>query len=97
LKNVQNETNKRFLVRNTNINIQPIKANFVYEVLQNYPKINEFYSWNQQSRLNVNFCVANWKALSSFILDVFQISWQPSKLQWTEITKMFCLCRGIFL
>jgi len=25
--------------------------NFVYEVLRNYPKINEFCSWNQQSRL----------------------------------------------
>jgi len=30
---------------------QPIKANFVYEVLRNYPKINEFCSWKQQSRL----------------------------------------------
>jgi len=29
---------------------QPIKANFVYEVFRNYPKIEEFCSWNQQSR-----------------------------------------------
>jgi len=33
------------------LTFQPIKANFVYEVLCNYPKINEFRSWNQQSRL----------------------------------------------
>jgi len=30
---------------------QSIKANFVYKVLRNYPKINKFCSWNQQSRL----------------------------------------------
>jgi len=50
-KNVQNETTKLFSVGNTTINIQSIKANFVYEVLRNYPKINEFCFWNQQSRL----------------------------------------------
>jgi len=33
------------------LTFQPIKAILVYEVLWNYPKINEFYSWNQQSRL----------------------------------------------
>jgi len=30
---------------------QPNKAYFVYEVLQNYPKINEFCSKKQQSSL----------------------------------------------
>jgi len=29
------------------LTFQPIKVNFVYEVLRNYPKID----WNQQSRL----------------------------------------------
>jgi len=33
------------------LTFQPIKANFVFEVLRNYPKTEEFYSWNQQSRL----------------------------------------------
>jgi len=33
------------------LTFQPIKANFVYDMLRNYPKINEFCSWNQQSRL----------------------------------------------
>jgi len=33
------------------LTFQPIEANFVYKVLRNYPKINEFYSWNKQSRL----------------------------------------------
>jgi len=32
------------------LTFQPIKANFVYKVLRNYLKINEFCSWNQQSR-----------------------------------------------
>jgi len=39
------------------LTFQPIKANFVYEVLRNYPKIE---------------CFAKWKALSSFILDIFK-------------------------
>jgi len=51
LKNVQNETTKLFSVGNTILTFQPIKANFVYKVLRNYPKINEFCCWNQQSRL----------------------------------------------
>jgi len=33
------------------LTFQTIKANFVFEVLQNYPKINKFCFWNQQSRL----------------------------------------------
>jgi len=28
------------------LTFQPIKANFVNEVLRNYPKINEFCFWN---------------------------------------------------
>jgi len=31
------------------LTFQPIKANFVYEILRNYPKINEFCSWNPTS------------------------------------------------
>jgi len=38
------------LISNLCGNLKQIKANFVYEVLRNYPKIDEF-SWNQQSRL----------------------------------------------
>jgi len=30
---------------------QPIMSNFVYKVLQHYPKLDEYCSWNQQSRL----------------------------------------------
>jgi len=30
------------------LTFQPIKANFVYEVLQNYPKIDEFCSWKME-------------------------------------------------
>jgi len=33
------------------LTFQLIKANFVYEVLRNYPKMEKFCSWNQQSRL----------------------------------------------
>jgi len=29
------------------LTFQPIKANFLYEVLRNYPKIDEFCSWNK--------------------------------------------------
>jgi len=47
LKNAQNETTKPFSVGNTKVTFQPIKVNFVYEVLRNFPKINEY----QQSRL----------------------------------------------
>jgi len=31
------------------LTFQPIKANFL--VVRNYPKIDKFYSWNQQSSL----------------------------------------------
>jgi len=29
------------------LTFQPTKANFVYRVLRNYPKINKLCSWNQ--------------------------------------------------
>jgi len=41
--------------------------------------------------------VANWKELSSFILDIFQISQQPRRIRNTKSTKNFCWCRSIFL
>jgi len=46
----------------------PIKANFVYEVLRNY---TDFALGNSsQVKVKCYFCVANLKALSSFILDI---------------------------
>jgi len=51
LKNIQNETIKLFSAVTQILTFQPIKADFVYEVLRNYPKTNKFCSWNQQSRL----------------------------------------------
>jgi len=40
-----------FKLATQKLTFQPIKASFVYEVLRNYPNIDEFCSWNQQSRL----------------------------------------------
>jgi len=39
------------------LTFQPIKANFVYEVVRNYPKKNEFCCWNQAVKA-INYCVA---------------------------------------
>jgi len=43
---------KRFIVGNTKFNILTNQGyNIVYEVLRNYAKLDEFYSWKEQSRL----------------------------------------------
>jgi len=39
----------------------------------------------------------SWKEIRSFILDIFQISWQPRRIRKNRATKNFCWCRGIFL
>jgi len=93
-KNVQNETTKRFLIGNTNkllTTFQPIKANFMYEVLLNYPKIEKFCSWNPTVKANkmLTFVLPTERALNSFIGHSFKFLGNQGELDRTETTKNF--------
>jgi len=51
---------------------QPIKANFVYEILRSYPKINEFWFLEPAVKAKMLTFVCQLKsAYNSFTLDIY--------------------------
>jgi len=65
-----------------------------YESIQSYTK----YKILPLETAHVNFCVANWKALSSFILVIFKICRQPQRITVEKPKPPKCYwCRDILL
>jgi len=70
------------------LTFQPIKANFVYEVLRNYPKKNEY----QQSRLikMLSFVLPTENRLVASFWTFFKFLGNQGELERTETIKNFC-------
>jgi len=77
------------------LTFQPIKANFEYEVLRNYPKINEFCSLNQQARFKIlTFVLPTEKRLEVSFLTFFQVSRQPRRIRMNRNHQKILLMQG---
>jgi len=66
------------------LTFQPIKANFVYEVVRNYPKIDEFCSWNVKAKM-LTLVLPN-----ENIWTFFKFLGNQGELERTETIKVFC-------
>jgi len=65
------ETTKRFSVGNTKVNILALTASSKNKIRLSSDNFVNVVHEVALIGWNVNICVANWKVLSSFILDIF--------------------------